>query len=98
EHQKQLTADMAALFRGLDALLCPATTCPAPDAATTGDPAFNSPWSYTGLPVVSFPTALSADGLPIGVQLIGPAWGEGQLFQAAAWAEKPLGDIGPPLP
>jgi Asp-tRNA(Asn)/Glu-tRNA(Gln) amidotransferase A subunit family amidase len=98
EHRRQLIADMAALFPGLDALVCPATTRPAPDAATTGDPAFNSPWSYTGLPVVSFPVALSPDGLPLGVQLVGPAGGEGQLFRAAAWGERAFDGIGgPPL-
>ena len=37
-------------------LMCPATTGPAPLAHTTGDPAFNSPWSYTGLPTISIQT------------------------------------------
>jgi aspartyl-tRNA(Asn)/glutamyl-tRNA(Gln) amidotransferase subunit A len=92
EHQARLKSDMAAVFRGLDALICPATTTPAPDAATTGDPAFNSPWSYTGLPVVSIPVARSPGGLPLGVQLVGPAGGEGGLFQAAAWGEVEIGE------
>ena len=35
--------------------ITPATVSTAPDPSTTGDPAFNSPWSYTGLPTVSFP-------------------------------------------
>ena len=43
----------------------------APDPSTTGDPAFNSPWSYTGLPTVSFPIGLAPDGLPVAIQLIG---------------------------
>src|SRR5262249_34638707 len=34
-HQARLKADMAAVFRDVDALVCPATTTPAPDAATT---------------------------------------------------------------
>ena len=58
EHQAALRHEMMAVLAGVDALICPATTRGAPDAATTGDPAFNSPWSYTGLPVVSFPTGL----------------------------------------
>ncbi len=95
EHQARLKADMAAVFHDVDALLCPATTMPAPDAATTGDPAFNSPWSYTGLPVVSIPTELSPDGLPVGVQLVGAARSEGLLFQAAAWGEVEIGE--PPI-
>ena len=44
-------------------LACPATTNPAPDAATTGDPAMNSPWSFTGLPTICLPIGLADDGL-----------------------------------
>jgi aspartyl-tRNA(Asn)/glutamyl-tRNA(Gln) amidotransferase subunit A len=90
EHQKRLSAEMAGCLEGLDALLMPATTGSAPPADTTGDPAFNSPWSYTGLPVVSFPVAAGPDRLPLCMQLVGPHWGEATLFQAAAWCEDAL--------
>jgi len=65
-------------------LLTPATTGPAPDAATTGDPAYNSPWSYLGLPTVSFPIATSRDGLPLCAQLIGAADAEAEVLAVAA--------------
>jgi Asp-tRNA(Asn)/Glu-tRNA(Gln) amidotransferase A subunit family amidase len=55
---------------------------------TTGDPAFNSPWSYTGFPVVSFPVMLSADGLPLAIQLVGRLFEEPALFRVAAWCER----------
>src|SRR5690606_26133063 len=58
-HQRRLMRTIESCFEDCDALVCPATTDPAPAAATTGDPAFNSPWSYTGLPTISFPVALS---------------------------------------
>jgi aspartyl-tRNA(Asn)/glutamyl-tRNA(Gln) amidotransferase subunit A len=87
EHQHQLRAEVRACFHDADALLCPATTTAAPDARTTGDPAFNSPWSYTGLPVVSFPVGLSDDGLPLAVQFVGRAGGEEEAFRTAAWCE-----------
>jgi Asp-tRNA(Asn)/Glu-tRNA(Gln) amidotransferase A subunit family amidase len=90
EYQRQLFTEMMGCFTGIDALLCPATTGPAPDAATTGDPAFNSPWSLTGLPTVSIPAGKSSEGLPLAIQLVGPAWSEADLFQAAAWCEKVL--------
>src|SRR5207244_3176974 len=48
EHQQRLMMAMLDLVHGEQVLLCPATTGPAPLADTTGDPAFNSPWSYTG--------------------------------------------------
>jgi Asp-tRNA(Asn)/Glu-tRNA(Gln) amidotransferase A subunit family amidase len=55
----------------LDGLITPATVGTAPDRGTTGDPAFNSPWSFIGVPTVSFPTGLSSDGLPLALQVVG---------------------------
>jgi Asp-tRNA(Asn)/Glu-tRNA(Gln) amidotransferase A subunit family amidase len=91
EHQKLLRSEMRSCFASIDALLTPATTSPAPDADTTGDPAFNSPWSYTGFPTISFPTGLSPDELPLALQLVGRPWGESKLFAVALWCEKALG-------
>jgi aspartyl-tRNA(Asn)/glutamyl-tRNA(Gln) amidotransferase subunit A len=91
DHQRQLTVEMLSCFQDVDVLLTPATIGPAPDAATTGDPAFNSPWSYTGLPTVSLPSAWSPEGLPLAIQLVGRAWGEDGLLSAAVWCEERLG-------
>ncbi len=91
EHQKLLRTEMDPCLDAVDALLTPATTSPAPDAATTGDPAFNSPWSYTGFPTISFPAALSDDGLPLAIQLVGRPWSESELFPVALWCEEALG-------
>ena len=97
EHQRLLSADMAACFDEVDVLIMPATTGPAPDASTTGDPAFNSPWSYTGLPTVSFPTGQFIDGLPVALQFVGAKRSEAELFAVAGWCEKALG-VGPLTP
>lgn len=88
--QTQLKREIVASFDGVDVLACPASTSPAPDLATTGDPAFNSPWSYLGLPTICMPIALSPDGLPLGLQLVARAGDEVALFRAAAWCEKAL--------
>ncbi len=85
EHQLLTKRTILRTLHGFDALIGPATTDAAPDASTTGNPAFNSPWSYTGLPVVSFPVGLSPDGLPLAVQLVGWPHGEAGLFRAARW-------------
>ncbi len=90
EHQQQLKQDMAACFDGVDAILAPATTEAAPDIRSTGNPAFNSPWSYTGLPVVSIPAAYDKDDMPLAIQLVGPAWSEAELLAVSAWCEKVL--------
>jgi len=97
EHQRELGLAFEAYRDGLTAFLLPAARGPAPDAATTGDPAFNSPWSYTGLPVVSFPVERTPDGLPLSVQLVGLDRDEGRLFAAALLCERLVGfDVGEP--
>jgi aspartyl-tRNA(Asn)/glutamyl-tRNA(Gln) amidotransferase subunit A len=72
----------------IDALVTPATIGPAPGPQTTGDPAFNSPWSYLGWPAVSFPIGLSPDGLPLAIQLVGRrGYVEHDLLTTASWCE-----------
>ncbi len=45
------------------------------------------PASLAGLPAISLPCGL-VDGLPVGMQLIAPAWSESLLFRAGyAWQE-----------
>ncbi len=73
-------------YREIRNLITPAAIGPAPDTSTTGDPIFNSPWSYTGRPTISLPIGLSPDGLPLALQLVG-CHGEDRLFRAALWCE-----------
>lgn len=91
EHQRLLRQEMIACMEGVDAFLTPATTSPAPSAETTGDPAFNSPWSYTGLPTVSFVAAWTPEGMPLALQLVGRPNGEADLLATAEWCEKAIG-------
>jgi Asp-tRNA(Asn)/Glu-tRNA(Gln) amidotransferase A subunit family amidase len=90
DDQTQLTREMETCLQSVDALLVPATTCPAPSAETTGNPAFNSPWSYTGLPSVSCMSGWSEEGLPLGVQLVGRKLHDANLLSLAAWCESAL--------
>ncbi len=76
--------------RNLDAWITPATVDTAPDPSTTGNPAFNSPWSYTGLPTVSFPVGLASDRLPVAVQLVGEWLGDSRLLYIALWCEQAI--------
>lgn len=98
-HRRQLQRDLLDAFTHCDAFVTPATTSTAPGPETTGDPKFNSPWSYVGYPTISFPCGLADDGLPIALQLVGRPFGEARLFAAAAWCERIVGfDLRPPEP
>ncbi|MCS6975994.1 MAG: amidase [Gemmatales bacterium] len=90
QEQERAKGEILDCFRDCDVLAAPATTGPAPDRATTGDPAFNSPWSFTHLPVVSLPIGLSSQGLPLAMQLIGRPFEEARLFAAAVWCEEQI--------
>jgi Asp-tRNA(Asn)/Glu-tRNA(Gln) amidotransferase A subunit family amidase len=78
----------AMFLQKLDALVTPATVSTAPGPFTTGDPAFNSPWTFTGLPTVSFPAGLAADGLPVAVQLVGDGLTDLGALRIAEWCEQ----------
>jgi Asp-tRNA(Asn)/Glu-tRNA(Gln) amidotransferase A subunit family amidase len=87
KHRTKFQVDMDEMFKHVDALVTPAALGAAPDPSTTGDPVFNSLWSLLGLPTVSFPIGLSADGLPLAVQLIGKAGFDLHLLRTAQWCE-----------
>jgi Asp-tRNA(Asn)/Glu-tRNA(Gln) amidotransferase A subunit family amidase len=74
-----------AILMNYSAILTPASTGRAPKTlASTGNPIFNAPWTYLGQPCVTLPL-LEADGLPIGVQLIGGRRDDGRLLRTARW-------------
>ena len=83
--------DIVDALRGVDAALMPATPEPAPrDLSTTGDPAFQSPWTLAGLPAIVIPSGMSESGLPIAAQLAGAPWQDGKLLGVARWCEDVL--------
>lgn len=80
--------EMLAFFADADCLLLPAARGEATyGLQSTGDPAFNGPWTYLGWPAVALPMAFSPRGLPLGLQLVGRPGGEAQLMAAARWCE-----------
>ena len=85
-HQHTFRNEMDALCRTVDALLTPATPAPAPKGfATTGDPTFNGPATFSGLPSLALPSGLSQTGLPLGLQLMGAAFREDKLLAVGEW-------------
>ncbi len=84
-------ARLAAIWQGCDVLLSLSAPGEAPAGLhSTGDSVFNRNWTLMGLPCVHLPTAAGPQGLPLGVQLIGPLGADVALLGAALWAEAVL--------
>lgn len=96
DHQRQYTAAIEPLFEGIDALVMPATPTTAPGLDTTGDPLFNSIWSYVGTPAVCVPCGLDSSGMPAALQFVGRRGGDEPLLLTAQWYELNRPSIGAP--
>ncbi|TVT45947.1 amidase [Amycolatopsis rhizosphaerae] len=82
---------VSGLMRSYDAILGPAAPGPAPlGLASTGDPVLSRPWQALGVPQLSVPALSTADGLPLGVQLIGRDREETALLATGCWVERAL--------
>jgi amidase len=49
---------------------------------------YTAPFNVTGQPAVSIPSAMSASGLPIGVQIVADQYQEGTLLRLSSQMEK----------
>lgn len=97
--QKQIGAEFNHAFEQCDALIAPVTPT---TAYRLGEKVNNPlqmyaadictvPVNIAGLPAISVPCGVGSDGMPIGMQLIGPKFSEEMLFTAAACYEKAMG-------
>lgn len=83
--------DFEAAFREVDLIACPTTPTTAFGiGAHENDPwsmyledVFTLPASLAGVPGISFPVGFDQKGLPIGMQLLAPPFGEAGLLRAA---------------
>ncbi len=83
--REQFYASATEIFTDYGTILTPAALGPAPkNLATTGNPVCCAFWTYLGVPAVTLPL-LEADGMPIGVQLVGPRRDDGRLLRNARW-------------
>ena len=81
------------LFAGFDALLTPSARGEAvPYEEGHGDPIFNNMWTLLHAPCVAIPGFRGPTGLPVGVQLVAPRFGDARLL-AVAEALAPVIDV-----
>jgi amidase len=102
ERRDRFVAAWERFFEGLDALLLPAAMSSAFTHRESGAPievdgervdygALGLPLVFgnlTGLPGLAVPAGLDRDGLPVGVQLVGPRWSETRLLGIAGELER----------
>lgn len=91
--REKIKQEFAQAFTGVDLIMTPTATGPAfgldeGEHMSTVDMYLNDVFTVSlnmaGLPGISIPGGRSEDGLPLGVQLIGPRLSEQRLFDAAA--------------
>ena len=81
-----LNAGFEEIFERCDALLTPAAAGTAPRGLeSTGDPAFCTLWTLCGMPSLAMPLMTGANGLPLGVQLVGARGNDARLLRTARW-------------
>ncbi len=98
--------DYDAAFESCDVLCTPTTPTPAFGLGEkVSDPLemyladiFTLPPSLAGLPALSTPCGLSADGLPVGLQIVAPPFDEERLCSAAQVVEDACGLVTSPPP
>ncbi len=94
-----LGSHMRQFMQRFDLLVTPAVAVPAFDARPAGQVAmtpqsmlgwtpFSYPFNLTQQPACTIPCGLTTDGLPIGLQLVGPMFGDALVLRAARAFER----------
>ena len=105
EAKSKLARDMALWHRKYDLLLTPVTPTPPPPVETlynseafprfTKGAPYTLPFNLTGAPAASMPAGLTKAGLPVGLQMVGPARCDHLVLRAMRAYESALGWIWP---
>jgi len=98
--ERPMRAHVGRIFKRFDVVLMPTTAQPPPpigaidglggwatDKVMVAACPYTWPWNLLGWPAVNVPAGFTAEGLPIGVQLLGPACSEPRLLALAAQLE-----------
>ncbi|HNP89363.1 MAG: Glutamyl-tRNA(Gln) amidotransferase subunit A [Microgenomates group bacterium ADurb.Bin219] len=88
--------DFEKAFKEVDLIIGPTSPCPALGIGATKEASMFGEMqdilleasSVAGLPAISLPSGFSSEGLPTGIQIIGPSFSEEQIFKTAFIYEK----------
>lgn len=95
--KREVEQDFASAYKNVDAIIAPTSPITAPligesevHVAGQRETAVRAellrltrPANVTGNPAISLPCGFTPQGLPVGLQLIGPRWGEARLLSIA---------------
>ena len=95
--RREIAEDFEAAFEDVDIILAPTSPIPAPrigenEVRAPGEREttvraellrLTRPANLTGFPAISIPCGFTREGLPVGMQLLGPRWGEARLLAVA---------------
>jgi Asp-tRNA(Asn)/Glu-tRNA(Gln) amidotransferase A subunit family amidase len=96
QERRRFQDDLHSLMEvdAIDLWITPATPAAAPRGLdSTGDPVMNLPWTQAGLPALTLPAGSSAEGLPLGVQLVARPSNDEMLLEWASGLEPILGAL-----
>ncbi|ACL68994.1 Asp-tRNA(Asn)/Glu-tRNA(Gln) amidotransferase subunit GatA [Halothermothrix orenii] len=89
--------DFERVFKDYDVLISPTTPTTAFKLGEMTDPlemyqsdVFTVPVNIAGIPAISVPCGFDSNNLPIGLQIMGPHFGEGKILQTAYTLEQAL--------
>ncbi len=84
---QRLRAGSARLFDGVELLVTPSAPAPAFELGSPAGLVFLrnlAPWNLYGLPSISIPCGFTGSGLPVGLQITGPAGNDAAVLALAA--------------
>jgi aspartyl-tRNA(Asn)/glutamyl-tRNA(Gln) amidotransferase subunit A len=96
-HRRSLAAELNALFDQFDVLVTAATPGPAPKLADVSldeglaRPTYAAPANISGGPAMSVCSGFAPNGLPLGLQIMGPPFGEASVLALGHAVEEASG-------
>jgi Asp-tRNA(Asn)/Glu-tRNA(Gln) amidotransferase A subunit family amidase len=91
-HAAECRNFLETVFREVDAIITPATAGEASQKLTgLEDQTFCPLWSLMQGPCITIPAFKGPNGMPMGLQLVGPVNGDGKLLAVASWVDSLLG-------
>lgn len=97
--REEIRKELEELWQRFDLILSPATPTPAFELGSGMEISLQKymsdilaiPASLAGMPAISLPAGLNEDGLPLGLQLMGPMWSEPLLIDFAEFIKQITG-------